>query len=366
MNRPTTPLGYAQAACETMMRKFSPQDLPPKGHFHYHQGVFLSGVMKTYGLCREERYFDYVKAWVNSVVMEDGSIPSIHPGWLDDFQPGILLFPLLDRTGAEKYRRALDLVARYVMEMPRNQVGGLWHKDILPNQMWLDGLYMEGPFCAQYGRHFDKPEYLRLVVEQAQLMEAHTRDEKTGLWRHAWDASRQQAWADPKTGLSQEFWGRSMGWVPVALLDDMDFMDPDEAGYEILRKMVVRLLNTVLTYQSSEGRWYQVLNKVTVPGNWPENSCSCLFVAAISKAVRKGLLPPGCLDAARRAYDAIITSLDWEGENLLVGHVCIGTNVGDYDYYCQRPVSQNDLHGVGAFLLMCTELAQADMAYPAK
>ena len=26
-------LGYAKAACETMMRKFPAADLPPKGHF---------------------------------------------------------------------------------------------------------------------------------------------------------------------------------------------------------------------------------------------------------------------------------------------------------------------------------------------
>ena len=41
-------LGYAKAACETMMRKFRAADLPPKGHFHYHQGVFLSGMMETW------------------------------------------------------------------------------------------------------------------------------------------------------------------------------------------------------------------------------------------------------------------------------------------------------------------------------
>ena len=35
-----TPLFYAKASVETMMRKFRAQELPPKGHFHYHQGVF--------------------------------------------------------------------------------------------------------------------------------------------------------------------------------------------------------------------------------------------------------------------------------------------------------------------------------------
>ena len=45
-----TTLFYARAACDTMMRKFAAADLPPKGHFYYHQGVFLSGVMKTWQL----------------------------------------------------------------------------------------------------------------------------------------------------------------------------------------------------------------------------------------------------------------------------------------------------------------------------
>ena len=48
--RPSTPLAYAQSACDTMIRRYAAADLPPKGHFHYHQGVFLSGVYKTYQL----------------------------------------------------------------------------------------------------------------------------------------------------------------------------------------------------------------------------------------------------------------------------------------------------------------------------
>ena len=47
----------------------------------------------------------------------------------------------------------------------------------------------------------------------------------------------------------------------------------------------------------------------------------------------------------------------FDGEDLLVGEVCVGTGVGNYEYYVNRPVSTNDLHGVGAFLIMCAEVA---------
>ena len=58
---------------------------------------------------------------------------------------------------------------------------------------------------------------------------------------------------------------------------------------------------------------------------------------------------------ARKGYEGVIRSLNWDGEDLLVGDVCIGTGVGDYKHYCDRPTSVNDLHGVGAFLIMCAE-----------
>ena len=355
MSTENSALYYAKASVETMMRKFQAQELPPKGHFHYHQGVFLSGVYQTYRLCGDRRYFDYIKGWVDSCVNEKGEIHECDLGELDDIQPGILLYPLLDETGDERYKKALDTLLAAIKDFPRNEIGGFWHKVDCPEQMWLDGLYMGGPIAAEYGSRFHQPEFLDLVVKEALLMREKTRDEKTGLWYHAWDYAKKQEWADPETGLSSEFWGRSIGWVPVAVLDDLDFLPEDHPGYEKLCALVKELLEAVCRYQSEDGRWYQVVNKGGMEGNWLENSCSCLFVAAICKAVKKGILPEEYLEKARRGYEGVIRSLEWDGDDLLVGNVCIGTGVGDYRHYCERPVSVNDLHGVGAFLLMCAQ-----------
>jgi rhamnogalacturonyl hydrolase YesR len=69
-----TPLDYARAACDTLMRRYAAPDLPPKPQFHYHQGVFLSGMHETWKLCKEEKYFQYMKDWIDSVFKPDGSI----------------------------------------------------------------------------------------------------------------------------------------------------------------------------------------------------------------------------------------------------------------------------------------------------
>ena len=150
-----------------------------------------------------------------------------------------------------------------------------------------------------------------------------------------------------------------MGWVPVAVLDELDFIPPTHPKYHDMCAIVHDILQAVCYYQSEEGRWYQVVDKGQKEGNWLENSCSCLFVAAICKAVRKGILNRTYLDKARAGYHAVIGNLTLEGEDIQLGNVCIGTGVGDYKYYCERPVSINDLHGAGTFLLMCTEAVKA-------
>lgn len=352
-----SPLAYAKLACDTLMRKFAPDALPPVRHFHYHQGVFLSGMHQTYVLCREERYYAYIKAWVDSLVDPYGDITSFNPGQLDDLQPGVLLFPLYERTHDPRYKRALDTIAYYLSTFPRNPEGGYWHKAWYRNQMWLDGLYMAGPFCAQYGQAFDAPSFFDRLVEQAKLMEEKTRDIKTGLWYHAWDYEKQQPWADPDTGLSPEFWGRSIGWVPVALLNDLDYLPEAHPARPELSRMARELLLALLPYQDeATGLWYQVVNKGGEPGNWVESSCTCLYTAALCKAVRLGLLDDACLCAAGRGYHGVIRRLGSDQGGVLIDNICIGTGVGKYDHYCARPTSTNDLHGIGAFLIMCTEM----------
>ena len=353
------PLSYAMEACDTIMRKFEAQDLPPKPQFHYHAGVFLSGMQKTYRICKEEKYYNYIKRFVDEYIDADGNVLHCDSGSMDDIMPGILMYDLYKRTGDERYRKALDTLVGYIIDFPRSPEGGFWHKKRYPNQMWLDGLYMGGPICAQYGKEFGRPLCFEVCAYQALLMEKRTRDEKTGLLYHAYDQSRAMTWADPETGKSPEFWGRSMGWVPVALLDDLDVFPEEFAPRGEIIRMATDLLKALVPYQDEEtGLWYQVVDKGDDPRNWLETSCSCLYVAAICKAVRKGYLDKSYLRFARKGYEGVISRLKWDEKGIIIDGVCIGTGVGDYEHYLARPTSANDLHGMGAFILMCQEAEQ--------
>ncbi|ASA19829.1 glycoside hydrolase family 88/105 protein [Paenibacillus donghaensis] len=358
-----SPIEWAQLACETLMKTYEPEQLPPE-RFHYHQGVFLSGMGKCWRETAKPEYYDYIKRWVDSHILSDGSIRNYKDTELDDIQPGVLLYDLLEQTGDERYTKALQTLVSLLRTWNTNPSGGFWHKGHYPNQMWLDSLYMAGPIAAQFGHTFGENDFFDMTAFQAILMAKHTKDPVTGLLYHGWDESKMAEWADPDTGLAPEFWGRAIGWYPVALLEMLEYFPQNHKDRETLIAILCDLLVAVVKYQdAATGLWYQVVDKGDRPDNWLENSCTALFVQAIAKAVRFGYLDAGYLKVAWKGYQGIIDTLKFDDDGKLrIGHICIGTGIGDYAHYIARPTSENDLHGAGAFILMCVEMSLAQPA----
>jgi unsaturated rhamnogalacturonyl hydrolase len=351
-----TPIQWAEKACETLMTKFEASDLPPVGRFHYHQGVFLLGVEKCWQENNNPAYFTYIKDWVDTYVSDDGSVTGNNTEELDDVQPGIILFNLYEKTKDDKYKKALYHLVPLLKSWKTNSEGGFWHKGTTPNQMWLDGLFMGGPIAVKFGKTFEDPEYFHMVTYQAKLMTERTKDDKTGLLYHGWDPTKEAPWADPVTGRSAEFWGRSIGWYPVALVEILDDLPKDHKDRDTLIQILKDLIDALIPYQDESGLWYQVIDKVDHPDNWLENSCSSLFVTGIAKAVRMGYLDESYLKYAEKGYNGVINTIKEDEKGIIIGNICIGTPIGDYDFYIARPTTENDLHGAGAFILMCVEM----------
>lgn len=345
--------------CDTLIRKFGIEELPPANRYHYHQGVFLSGMERTYLLSGEQRFYDYVKGWHDQFI--DGNewdkhFSNTHVNQFDDMQPAIMLFHLYEKTGDEKYKRVLDEFVPIVERWPTNAMGGFWHKYHSKNQMWLDGLYMIGPYAAMYAKMFNKPYFFDTVYQQMNLMRRNMTCPETGLLYHAWDDSKEAKWADPETGLSEYFWGRAIGWYAVAILDILDYLPHDHPRRQEFIDAELDILRALVKYQDAQtGLWYQVVNRGDDPNNWHETSCTSLYTYSISKAVKKGYLDASYADYAHKGYKGVINSLTFEGDNLIVSKICIGTGVGNYEFYLKRPTVANDLHGMGAFVLMCSE-----------
>ena len=352
-----TALDYAKMGCDTLMEKFTAELLPPAPRFHYHQGVFLAGMERTYLLSGDKRYDDYIKAWVDLYVTPEGEVKHCDRGQFDDIQPAVLLYRIYENTGDKRYKKALDSFVHNVDMWPKNARGGFWHKDSHPNQMWLDTLYMIGPYMAMYANKIGGRDYFyEIIYQNMNLMRRNITEPETGLLYHAWDDSKQIDWCDKNTGLSSQFWGRAIGWYAVSILEILDYLPKDHPRRQEFIDAEIDILNAIIKFQDEKtGMWYQVVNRGDDPKNWLETSCSSLYTYSLAKAVRTGVADKSYEKYARKGYEGVINSLDFEGGGIIVGNVCIGTGVGDYEFYLNRPTVQNDLHGMGAFLLMCTE-----------
>jgi unsaturated rhamnogalacturonyl hydrolase len=315
--------------------------------------------------------FRYIKAAVDKYVMDDGSIKSFHADAhsLDEIEMGRSVLLVYRVTQQEKYYKAAKYITEQLALQPRTASGGYWHKQIYPNQMWLDGAYMAEPFRAEYAVTFQQPEDFNDIAKQLLLMDQHMRVAKTGLLRHGWDESKQMKWADTKTGLSPEAWGRAMGWYAMAMVDVLDWFPVDHPQRPELIRALNRTAKAAVAYQDKKtGLWWQVLDKGSEKGNFTESSASAMFVYALAKGVRMRYLPQTDEAAARRGWKGLeetFIKTGADGATSLEGTVKVGGlggspyRSGTFDYYIGEKTRTNDAKGVGAVLLAGSEMAQS-------
>jgi unsaturated rhamnogalacturonyl hydrolase len=348
------------------------QDNLPEGNrpanWNYEIGVVLIGFERLWKLTNDQAYIDYTKHIVDHFITANGSIRTyvMDEYNSDNIPPGRQLLRLHELYKEEKYKIAAKTLRDQISWQPRNKAGGFWHKLKYPSQMWLDGLYMVEPFYAEYAVVNKQPQDFNDIINQFVWMEKYSRDAKTGLLYHGWDESRLQRWANPKTGLSPEFWSRSMGWYMMALVDVLDYIPPTHVRREELITILNRLSTAIIKFQDAKsGVWWQVTDKGNKEKNYLESSGTAMFVFALAKAVRLNYLPAGFNTALQKAYKGMIKEFvkqDPNGQYHYVQAVAgaglggVPYRDGTYEYYVNEPRRDDDLKAIGPFLQACIEM----------
>jgi unsaturated rhamnogalacturonyl hydrolase len=156
-----------------------------------------------------------------------------------------------------------------------------------------------------------------------------------------------------------------MGWYGMGLVDVLEIFPADHPKRNELVQILNRYAKAVSKVQDAKtGLWWDILDMPGRDKNYFEASASSMFVYAMAKGVRLGLLPQSYLAVAKKGYDGILKTFIKEenGQTNLHGTVSVsglGGNPyrdGSFEYYMSEKVIVNDAKGVGAFIQAANEM----------
>ena len=340
-----------------------------KSGWDYIDGCMIMALLEIYATTQENKYLEFADYYEDYRIADDGTIDGyVKEDWnLDNINGAKNLITLYELTKKKKYRKAATKIFQQILGQPRTSEGNFWHKKIYPYQVWLDGLYMALPYYMEYEVLYNNAENIEDIYNQFFNVYEKMRDSKTGLYYHGYDSTKSIFWANPETGLSQNFWLRSLGWYSMALLDTLNKAgDKGSANWNKLKNIFIDLCDSMLNFQDTSGMWWQVPNYPNREKNYLETSGSAIYAYSLLKGVRTGILENEKYKAAgKKAFEGICDKyLTTKNGKLSLGGICLVAGLGpenkpqrdgSYEYYMSESIVEDDAKGVGPFILAYNE-----------
>ena len=359
-------------------------DFSSKPKWSYVMGIEMEGMLDTYEHYKEgnNAILDYLKEYPAKMIDEKGNITGYkyEDFNLDNVRTAKFILRTHNLFPTKGTEKALKTLFKQLQNQPRTKEGVYWHKAIYANQVWLDGIFMGLPFYCNYAVQTMKPKkaekYLNDAVDQMVKTDYRTYDEKTQLWKHAWDETHQQFWANKEDGKSQHCWARALGWYVMAMTECLDAMPENYARRQEVIDLLNKAMKSVVKYQDKKtGVWYDVLD-VKSDKNYLESTASSMFAYVLLKGYRKGYLSEEYLKAGVKAYNGILKQFIKVNADKTISltRCCAVSGLGpgpgpyvkkpnykrdgSFEYYMSEPIRNNDAKGVGPFIWASLEMEQ--------
>jgi unsaturated rhamnogalacturonyl hydrolase len=336
--------------------------------WNYIDGCMMIALLNLHRITGEDRYYEFAEQFLDHYVFEDGSLRGYKEEDynLDNICEGRVLFDVYRRSGKEKYQKAIRTLYGQLLRQPRTHEGNFWHKQIYPNQVWLDGLYMAQVFYARYTTDLEGGKNYADIRRQFRTVREKMFDPATGLYRHGYDASKTAFWAG-EDGCSKNPWLRSLGWFSAALIDVTAEVKDDPEFVAEMTGIARELAQNLLPYiDADSGMLWQVPNQVGREGNYPETSGSAMVAYFYLKGARLGILDKSYAPVGAKIFQSICDRYLTETDGKLnLGGICLVAGLGPennrrrdgtYEYYISEPIVENDAKGLAPFLMCYTEL----------
>ena len=367
--------------------------------WNYIDGVFLKSMIELYKIKNDISYMDFVRNYVNYYIDEQGNFlrPTTHEiidlaDELDSICASRNLFDLAEIYGNEDPRYELAIEKTYdkltSFNLCTNNIN-YEHKAIYPSQVWLDGMYMYGPFLVRYAHYKNDTSLLNSLRSQYEFIYNNMRNED-GLYYHAMDTSKKIFWADKESGLSENTWLRSTGWLIVSLTDVIEYYDEGE-DKEFLKKMLNEAVASISSCVDEGSMMYYQLpvlgnsvhyvhadyleklnNKAYLTdgsygdhyiANYLEASGSSMLAYSMMKSARLGYIDKSFAETGLKTFEGVYENSFDRSTNSL-SDICITAGLGPDTkpfrdstaaYYLAEPVGSNDAKGIGPFIMAYLE-----------
>lgn len=357
-------------------------DFASNPRWNYAVGIELEGLLDTYRVHGDDSILNYLHTYRQKMIDERGDVVGYDYNAfnLDNVRPAKFILRMQQYGARKGEKMALKTFMKQLLNQPRTREGVFWHKAIYANQVWLDGIFMGLPFYCDYAVKNCSPRKARRILDDAvnQMMQTDRRtyDEKTGLWKHAWDETHRQFWVNPLTGQSRHTWARALGWYVMAMTECLDIMPDDYPRKAEVVALLQKVMKAVVQYQDKKsGVWYDVLD-VESPKNYLESTASCMFAYVLLKGSRMGWLDTDFNEAGKRAYEGILKRFIRVNKDRTISltDCCSVSGLGpgkgpfvpagkenykrdgSFDYYMSEPIRDNDAKGIGPFIWASLEM----------
>jgi rhamnogalacturonyl hydrolase YesR len=214
---------------------------------------------------------------------------------------------------------------------------------------WVDDMFMGIPFLVQAALFSDDEKLRHEIFDDAA-------NQALGFNSQVWDADAQlylhARYSDRPAKLPH--WSRSNGWAIWAMSCVLQHLPPAHPQRAAILRHFQTHAASLARLQTPDGFWFNVLDR---PDSAKEVSGTAIFVMAMARGVQHGWLDQEqFLPAVRKGWEALTTRIDADGT---VHGICAGTMcTEDEEYYVNRPLYDNDTHGLFAVLFAAIELDQ--------
>lgn len=258
---------------------------------------------------------------------------------------GIYPFELYRQTGDANYLTSALYLADKEFENPLSN--GLANYNY--TRFWIDDTYMIGSLQVQAYKSTGDINYANHAVTQllGYMGAVENLQQANGLFYH--------------TSTTPIHWGRGNGWAAAAMTEVLLAISEDHPQRAQLLTKYQNMMAGLVAYQSASGMWYQVLNLGSDPRNWPESSCTGMFIFALATGVKEGWLPEvPYKKAALDGWAALANYVDSQGRAL---QVCTGTGSNtDVQFYFDRPREIGNTHAEAAVIWAVTAIKRLEQS----